>query len=115
MPELQGTCLPAVPSASGMSFRLSNLDRVDSKGSRSGTRRNRVVPQSTGLMASPKQNGFSLLEMLIAISVSLILAGAVTVTMQTTFKQQLVNDAYNNTLTTLRKARDQAAADMRVY
>jgi prepilin-type N-terminal cleavage/methylation domain-containing protein len=66
-------------------------------------------------MASRKQNGFSLLEMIIAISVSLILAGAVTVTMQTTFKQQLVNDAYNNTLTTLRKARDQAAADMRVY
>ncbi len=35
--------------------------------------------------------------------------------MQTTFKQQLVNDAYNTTLTTLRRARDQAAADMRVY
>ena len=56
-----------------------------------------------------------MLEMVIAISVSLILAGAVTVTMQTTFKQQQVNDAYNNTLTTMRRARDQAAADMRVY
>ncbi|MGD0269799.1 MAG: type II secretion system protein, partial [Candidatus Sulfotelmatobacter sp.] len=66
-------------------------------------------------MASSRQSGFSMLEMAIAISVSLILAGAVTVTMQTTFKQQLVNDAYNTTLTTLRRARDQAAADMRVY
>lgn len=66
-------------------------------------------------MASSKQSGFSMLEMIIAISVSLILAGAVTVTMQTTFKQQLVNDAYNTTLTTLRRARDQSAADMRVY
>jgi prepilin-type N-terminal cleavage/methylation domain-containing protein len=66
-------------------------------------------------MASSKQNGFSLLEMIIAISISLILAGVVTVTMQTSFKQQLVNDAYNTTLTTLRQARDQAAADMRVY
>jgi prepilin-type N-terminal cleavage/methylation domain-containing protein len=66
-------------------------------------------------MASRRQNGFSMLEMVIAISVSLILAGAVTVTMQTTFKQQLVNDAYNTTLTTLRRARDQSAADMRVY
>ncbi len=66
-------------------------------------------------MASRKQNGFSLLELAIAITVSMILAGAVTVTMQTTFKQQLVNDAYNTTLTTLRRARDQAAADMRVY
>jgi prepilin-type N-terminal cleavage/methylation domain-containing protein len=66
-------------------------------------------------MASRKQNGFSMLEMIIAISVSLILAGAVTVTMQATFRQQQVNDAYNITLTTLRRARDQAAADMRVY
>jgi prepilin-type N-terminal cleavage/methylation domain-containing protein len=66
-------------------------------------------------MASRKQNGFSLLELAIAIAVSMILAAAVTVTMQTTFKQQLVNDAYNTTLTTLRRARDQAAADMRVY
>ncbi len=66
-------------------------------------------------MASHKQNGFSLLELVIAISVALILGSAVTVTMQTTFKQQLVNDAYNTTLTTLRRARDQAAADMRVY
>jgi prepilin-type N-terminal cleavage/methylation domain-containing protein len=66
-------------------------------------------------MASHKQNGWSLLEMMIAVSVSLILAGSAMVTMQTTFKQQLVNDAYNTTLTTLRRARDQAAADMRVY
>lgn len=66
-------------------------------------------------MAARKQNGFSMLELAIAITVSMILAGAVTVTMQTTFKQQLVNDAYNTTLTTLRRARDSAAADMRVY
>jgi prepilin-type N-terminal cleavage/methylation domain-containing protein len=66
-------------------------------------------------MASHKQNGFSLLELAIAIAVSMILVASVTVTMQTTFKEQLVNDAYNTTLTTLRRARDQAAADMRVY
>lgn len=52
---------------------------------------------------------------MIAISISLILAGVVTVTLQPTFNQQQVNDAYNTTLTTLRRARDQAAADMRVY
>ena len=56
-----------------------------------------------------------MLEMAIAITVSLILTASVTVTMQSTFKQQLVNDAYNTTLTTLRRARDSAAADMRVY
>jgi prepilin-type N-terminal cleavage/methylation domain-containing protein len=66
-------------------------------------------------MASRKQSGFSMLEMIIAISISLILAAIVTVTMQPTLNQQQVNDAYNTTLTTLRRARDQAAADMRVY
>jgi type II secretory pathway pseudopilin PulG len=66
-------------------------------------------------MASRKQNGFSMLELAITITVSMILVASVTVTMQTTFKQQLVNDAYNTTLTTLRRARDSAAADMRVY
>lgn len=56
-----------------------------------------------------------MLELAITITISMILVASVTVTMQTTFKQQLVNDAYNNTLTTLRRARDSAAADMRVY
>ena len=64
-------------------------------------------------MASRKQNGFSMLELAIAIAVSMILVASVTVTMQTTFRQQLVNDAYNTTLTSLRRARDSAAADLR--
>jgi prepilin-type N-terminal cleavage/methylation domain-containing protein len=98
-----------------MSFKVSNLDRVEFRQSRAQVYAKSSFPPSTGIMASSKQNGFSMLEMAIAISVSLILAGAVTVTMQTTFKQQLVNDAYGTTLTTLRRARDQAAADMRVY
>jgi type II secretory pathway pseudopilin PulG len=97
-----------------MSFRVSDLDRVDFK--KRGQRiRETEFSRSIGIMASRKQNGWSMLEMIIAISVSLILAGSVTVTMQTTFRQQLVNDAYNTTLTTLRRARDSAAADMRVY
>jgi type II secretory pathway pseudopilin PulG len=77
-------------------------------------RETEFVP-STGTMASRKQNGFSMLELAITITISMILVASVTVTMQTTFKQQLVNDAYNTTLTTLRRARDSAAADMRVY
>src|SRR5271154_7221207 len=115
MPKVCGlACLP-VRAAGGMSFRLSNLDRVEFKESRGGRNAKPSSSRSIGIMASRKQNGFSMLEMVIAISVSLILAGAVTVTMQTTFRQQQVNDAYNTTLTTLRRARDQAAADMRVY
>jgi prepilin-type N-terminal cleavage/methylation domain-containing protein len=102
-------------AAESMSFRVGNLNRVEFTESRAVQYAKSSSSPSTGTMASSRQSGFSMLEMAIAISVSLILAGAVTVTMQTTFKQQLVNDAYNTTLTTLRRARDQAAADMRVY
>jgi type II secretory pathway pseudopilin PulG len=66
-------------------------------------------------MASRKQNGFSLLELTIAIGCSLILAAAAGITMQPLLMQQHVDDAYNTTLNTLRRARDLAAGDMRVY
>jgi prepilin-type N-terminal cleavage/methylation domain-containing protein len=66
-------------------------------------------------MASTKTSGFSLLELMIAVSISLILVAVSTITMQPVWQQQHVNDAYNTTLTSLRRAHDQAAADMRVY
>jgi len=66
-------------------------------------------------MASTKQRGFSLLELTIAVSVSLILAAVADVTLQPVLQQQRVNDAYNTTIAAMRRARDQAAADMRVY
>jgi prepilin-type N-terminal cleavage/methylation domain-containing protein len=66
-------------------------------------------------MASTKTSGFSLLELMIAISIGLILVAVSTITMQPVFQQQHVNDAYNITLTSLRRAHDQAASDMRVY
>jgi prepilin-type N-terminal cleavage/methylation domain-containing protein len=66
-------------------------------------------------MASTKTSGFSLLELMIAISIGLILVAVSTITMQPLFQQQHVNDAYNITLTSLRRAHDQAASDMRVY
>jgi prepilin-type N-terminal cleavage/methylation domain-containing protein len=66
-------------------------------------------------MASRKQNGFSLLELAIALSISMILAAVTIYSFQPVFKEQHVNDAYNTTLTSLRRARDAAAADMRVY
>lgn len=56
-----------------------------------------------------------MLELMITITVSLILAAVADVAMQPVFRQQQVNDAYNVTLTSLRRARDQAAADMRIY
>ena len=52
---------------------------------------------------------------MITITVSLILTGVAMVTLQPALQQQHVNDAYNTTLTSLRRAREAAAADMRVY
>ena len=66
-------------------------------------------------MASTKTSGFSLLELMMAIVISLILVAVTGLTMQPIWQQQHVTDAYNLTLTSLRRAHDQAAADMRVY
>jgi prepilin-type N-terminal cleavage/methylation domain-containing protein len=59
--------------------------------------------------------GFSLLELMIAIAITLTVAGITTIAMMPVLKQQHVTSAYNATLTTLRRAHDQAAADMRIY
>jgi len=66
-------------------------------------------------MRSSKSRGFSLLEMLVTIGISLTLAGITTMAFVPVLKQQRVADAYNTTLTTMRRARDQAAGDMRIY
>ncbi len=66
-------------------------------------------------MAVKKTNGFSLLELMMAVSISLILTGVAVITFTPTMQQQHVNDAYNLTLTSLRRAREAAAADMRIY
>ncbi len=66
-------------------------------------------------MATTKQRGFSLLETLAVVSISLILAAVTDVAFQSVMKQQHVNQAYNTTLMALRRTRDAAAADMRIY
>lgn len=59
--------------------------------------------------------GFSLLEMLAAMGISLTLAGITVMAFVPVFKSQDTTTAYNDTLTTMRRARDQAANDMRTY
>ncbi len=66
-------------------------------------------------MATTKQRGFSLLETLAVVSFSLILAAITDIAFQSAMKQDHVNQAYNTTLLALRRARDAAAADMRIY
>lgn len=59
--------------------------------------------------------GFSLLEMMIVVAIGMILASITAIAYMPVMKQQHVTSAYNTTLTSLRRARDQAAADMRIY
>jgi len=66
-------------------------------------------------MTSKRQRGFSLLEMMITIGIGLTVAGITVMAYVPVMKQQHVTAAYNSTLTTLRRARDQAAGDMRTY
>ncbi|MFY9912453.1 MAG: type II secretion system protein [Candidatus Sulfotelmatobacter sp.] len=66
-------------------------------------------------MATSKQRGFSMLEIMIVISISLILAAITDAALQPALKQEHVNEAYNTTLMALRRAHDAAAADMRIY
>jgi len=61
------------------------------------------------------QLGFTLLEMIIVIAVALTMAGVTATYFMPLMNQQHVATAYNLTLTTLRRARDQAEGDMRIY
>ena len=62
-----------------------------------------------------KERGFSMLELIIASAIGMIATVMTFLTLQPMLKSQNVTTAYNDTLTTMRRARDKAASDMRVY
>lgn len=66
-------------------------------------------------MASRRQSGYSLIELMLVVAMILILAAVTAVSMQPMWTQQHVDDAYNITLNSLRRAHDLAATDMREY
>ena len=66
-------------------------------------------------MKLSKHRGFSLLEMMAVIAIGFILAALTITTFIPLTNQQHITEAYNSTLTTMRRARDQATADMRIY
>jgi prepilin-type N-terminal cleavage/methylation domain-containing protein len=59
--------------------------------------------------------GFSLLEMMIVIAIGLTVAGITAIAWVPVMNSEHVTNAYNTTLTTLRRAHDQAQNDMRIY
>lgn len=66
-------------------------------------------------MASRKQNGFSLLELMITISLSLILAGMTYITLLPTLKRAHLESAYSTSLMALRNTRNLAITQSHEY
>lgn len=69
----------------------------------------------TGLSRERLSRGFSLTELLIVITVMLVATGISAMIIQPALQDARVTSAYNATLTTLRRAHDEAAAERRVY
>ena len=61
------------------------------------------------------QKGFSLTEMVTVSAIIIMITAGSVLSLQPVLKNQHVMNAYNQTLMTMRRARDQAGADMRVY
>jgi prepilin-type N-terminal cleavage/methylation domain-containing protein len=59
--------------------------------------------------------GFSLLELMITMAIGLTASVIAVMSFVPVMNSQHVSDAYNTTLTTLRRAHDQAQNDMRIY
>jgi prepilin-type N-terminal cleavage/methylation domain-containing protein len=66
-------------------------------------------------MASRKNNGFSLLEMMITISISLIVMAITYVTLRPIVYQGHINEAYDTTLMALRNTRNLAITQSHEY
>ncbi|HTC48179.1 MAG TPA: type II secretion system protein [Candidatus Aquilonibacter sp.] len=66
-------------------------------------------------MLSRKQNGLSLLEMMITVSIILILCGVTFVTLQPTLNRNHVDSAYGTTLMALRNTRNLAITQSHEY
>ncbi len=62
-----------------------------------------------------RMSGFSLIETLIVLSLMMIASGIFFMSLQPALKDTRVTNAYNATLMTLRRAREQAIAERRVY
>ena len=59
--------------------------------------------------------GFSLLEMMIVLSIIVVMAGVTFIAMVPVLKQQRLNNAYNTTLAAMRQARDNSIAQNTSY
>jgi type II secretory pathway pseudopilin PulG len=79
--------------------------------------RHTQVPESPrkDRIVSRKALGFSLLEMMIVVAISIIVVGIAFMTLQPAMKQARVNSAYDTTLMALRSYRNLAITDRKQY
>jgi type II secretory pathway pseudopilin PulG len=70
---------------------------------------------STGTMASRRQGGFSLLELMITLSFGLIMAGVTFIALRPMLNQSHMNSAYDTTLMALRNTRNLAITQGHEY
>jgi prepilin-type N-terminal cleavage/methylation domain-containing protein len=73
------------------------------------------LPNKEPEMNLHRTRGFSLIEMMITVTIILIVSGAALMAMQPALKYERVNNAYNITLAAIRQARDYAVAQRQQY
>jgi prepilin-type N-terminal cleavage/methylation domain-containing protein len=66
-------------------------------------------------MSSRQQRGFSLLELMMVVSIALIMAGVTFISLQPMLKQSRVDTAYDTTLMALRNYRNRSITERRRY
>jgi prepilin-type N-terminal cleavage/methylation domain-containing protein len=71
--------------------------------------------RKTGSMLKHKIRGFSLIELMIVMTILLIMCGIGTITLLPTLKDMHTSNAYNTTLATMRLARQMAIGKRNIY
>jgi prepilin-type N-terminal cleavage/methylation domain-containing protein len=71
--------------------------------------------RKTGGMTKRRMRGFSIIELMIVVTIMLILCGISFITLQPALKQLHVTNAYNTTLATMRLARQMAIGKRNTY
>src|SRR6516165_6925059 len=73
------------------------------------------LPRKDLGMASRTMRGFSLIEMIIVVTIILVVSGVAIMGMQPALQYSRVNNAYNITLAAIRQARDFAVGQRQEY
>jgi Tfp pilus assembly protein FimT len=74
-----------------------------------------MCERKTGSMSKRRMRGFSIIELMIVVTIMMIMAGISVMTLQPALKQLHMSNAYNTTLSTMRLARQMAIGKRDIY